>query len=290
MMRILISLLFVSCTVNSFTKICLPRHEQLIASSSSHISIDTRPRSVVAPSLSGTQLQKCVPSTTKKITPFRAPTSLSLMADQIGNLIDQSMKQRFFVIIAFSSLVGYHINLFVKEKNGGKTWRTSQADTREQWSQFVRKTEGWLYAVQTLRNAITANTFLATTVLSLLTLIAGRIWDIVRTSARGSSGREQLMAQFVAITICMLSSAYGFLQSARLMTHAGFMFPVNTGTKVDSLIRRSQNTQWIGLRWLYVSLNMFVWTIGGDTAFMVSALAFTQYFRKIDSAPKDIVA
>jgi hypothetical protein len=77
-------------------------------------------------------------------------------------------------------LIGYHAQLFFRERNGMKSWRKAQADMRQAWSAYVRETEGWLYAVQTLRNAITANTFLATTVLSLLTLIAGRIWDMLR--------------------------------------------------------------------------------------------------------------
>ena len=63
-------------------------------------------------------------------------------------------------------LSGYHVNLFYKEKSSGtRTWRQYQADTREDWARHVRETEGWLYAIQSLRNAITAQTFLASTVL-----------------------------------------------------------------------------------------------------------------------------
>lgn len=64
-------------------------------------------------------------------------------------------------------LSGYHIDLFRAEKNSNtKTWRQYQADTREDWARHVRETEGWLYAIQSMRNAMVAQQFLATTVLS----------------------------------------------------------------------------------------------------------------------------
>ena len=196
-------------------------------------------------------------------------------------------------------LISYHAHLFRREGRGSPTWRTVQADTRERWSRYVRKTEGWLYAVQTLRNAITANTFLATTVLSLLTLIAGRAWDLLRKTAgdhgtgfdagsAGAMGRTRLVVQFVSISVCMLTSAYEFLQSARLMTHAGFMFPVSTGTKVDEIMRRSQFAQWKGLRWLYLSIGVITWILGGEGMFLFSTICLVQFFRSVDEPPRDL--
>ena len=87
------------------------------------------------------------------------------------------------VSIGVLALVQYHRNLQKREDQGESTWRTAQADTRADWASHVRETSGWLYAVQTLRNAITANTFLATTVLSLLTVITGKLWT---TSVQGT--------------------------------------------------------------------------------------------------------
>ena len=186
-------------------------------------------------------------------------------------------------------LLSYHLKLHYKEKQGKRTWRSSQADTREQWSQYVRQNEQWLYAIQTLRNAITAQTFLSTTVLSLLTVIGGRLWDIIRNLGEGGDNRRYLIAQFVMVAACMLTSAYQFLQSARFMTHAGFMFPVQPKkTKVDNIMRKSQNAQWLGLRFLYISVGMIAWVVGGPKVFFFSSLLLSLFFRKIDRVPEGI--
>jgi uncharacterized membrane protein len=190
------------------------------------------------------------------------------------------------VFAAISILTGYHVKLLQSEKAGTPTWRSAQAATREQWSRYVREKELYLYAVQTLRNAITANTFLATTVLSVLTVISGKLWEMVRLP--GTVGRQRLIVQFTCVAFCMLTSAYQFLQGARLMTHAGFMYPVTTGTKVDAIMRKSEISQWLGLRWLYVSLGMILWTVGGERAFLLSSIALVQFFKSIDRVPEGL--
>eukprot|EP00977_Amphora_coffeiformis_P027915 scaffold34663_cov205-Amphora_coffeaeformis.AAC.2 len=177
-----------------------------------------------------------------------------------------------------------------------KTWRQYQADTRENWARHVRETQGWLYAIQTLRNAITAQTFLATTVLSLLTLITGRMWDILRTLRASQSAsiavlREQrtLTVQLICVACTMLLSAYQFLQGVRLMTHAGFMFPVNRrSTEVDKIMRQTQNRQWLGLRWMYCSLGPIAWTVGGSRAFLGISIILVLFFRAMDKKPEGL--
>jgi len=182
----------------------------------------------------------------------------------------------------------YHFNLYHNEKKGLKTWRSEQAKNREMWSQYVRESEGWLYAIQTLRNAITAQTFLSTTVLSLLTVITGRIWDIVRQMDRACPYRKYLVTQFIVIVSCMLTSSYHFLQSARLMTHAGFMFPIDKTTKVDKIMRKTQNSQWLGLRWLYISATTIAWLVGGPKIFFTFSSLLIAFLRKIDKVPDEI--
>ena len=185
-------------------------------------------------------------------------------------------------------LSGYHINLLQKELNSEtKTWRQYQADTREEWSRHVRETEGWLYGIQSMRNAMTAQTFLASTVLSLLTLITGRMWDILRTTSNLWESRL-LTVQLASISMTMLFSAYYFLQGVRLMTHAGFMFPVVKDTSVDIIMRKTQNCQWLGLRWMYISLAPIAWVVGGSRAFFVVACLLFQFFRSIDKKPEGV--
>jgi uncharacterized membrane protein len=138
---------------------------------------------------------------------------------------------RSAAVCAGASLhVAYHVRLARREEEGVPSWRTEQAQTRARWAAFVLDTKGWLYAVQTLRNAITANTFLASTQISLFTLIIGFLWQSSQSpaalAARAATGEPsaamvRLVAQFGTIATFLLCSAYQFLQSARLMTHAG---------------------------------------------------------------------
>ncbi len=216
------------------------------------------------------------------------------MASAITNTNVPPKLNAILVISSIAILVGYHLNLFRKEfksensSGASKTWRQYQADTREDWARYVRETEGWLYAIQSLRNAITAQTFLATTVLSLLTLITGRIWDILRL-ASNTTERRLLTVQLTSIAMTMLVSAYQFLQGVRLMTHAGFMFPVKKNdTKVDNIMRQTQNCQWLGLRWMYVSLGPIAWVVGGSRAFFIAAVTLLQFFRSIDKKPEGL--
>mmetsp|Transcript_18087 Transcript_18087/g.17448 ORF Transcript_18087/g.17448 Transcript_18087/m.17448 type:complete len:296 (+) Transcript_18087:32-919(+) len=229
-------------------------------------------------------------SNRRLVTRSNTGTHLSLSLSQVfPPCLNLGLTKRntYSLVTGIALLIGYHTRLFLNERKGTLTWRTTQADTREKWSSHVRETEGWIYAVQTLRNAITANTFLATTVISLLTLIAGRIWDILRKTVKGDVGRTRLIAQFISISMCMLASAYEFLQSARLMTHAGFMFPVSTGTKVDEIMRKSQFSQWKGMRWLYLSIGMITWTLGGEGVFLFSSVCLVKFFRASDEPPRN---
>ena len=46
----------------------------------------------------------------------------------------------------------HQLDLRRREREGQPLWKSTLAATRRQWSVFVRDTEGWLYAIQTLRN------------------------------------------------------------------------------------------------------------------------------------------
>ena len=73
------------------------------------------------------------------------------------------------------------------------------------------------------------------------------------------------------------------------MTHAGFMFPVKkNSTKVDNIMRQTQNCQWLGLRWMYISLAPIAWVVGGSRAFFVAAMTLLQFFRSIDKQPEGL--
>ena len=62
-----------------------------------------------------------------------------------------------------ANLAFYQLQMSRRERRGADSWRKTQAAARVDWCRHVFATEGWLYAVQTLRNGITTNTFLAST-------------------------------------------------------------------------------------------------------------------------------
>jgi len=218
--------------------------------------------------------------------------TLSLTPSSFFRPLNADVTDSAAVVCGCLILALYHLRLYLIEARGvRRTWRTVQADNRQQWSKFVRETEGWLYAVQTLRNAITAQTFLSTTVITLLTVITGRLWEIIRNLDTKSNYQQYLIAQLVMVAATMMTSAYHFLQSARLMTHAGFMFPIDSKTtKVDMIMRKTQNAQWLGLRWLYLSVAMISWVVGGGRTLFLSSVLLTIFFRNIDKVPEGVDA
>ena len=216
-----------------------------------------------------------------------------------------------------ANLAHYHWQLIRSEEAGQPTWRAVQAATRRSWAEFVQETSGWLYAIQTLRNAITASTFLASTVLSLFTLMMGYLRNSMLERFEWL-----VVLRFSCTGVLMLCSAYSFLQSARLMTHAGFMFPVAQGATdskadggttsvatarvlpaepggtgsmrasytlrpctVGTALSKSETNQWAGLRFLYLSLSGVVWIVGGEFAFLAVTLALRRFFAGIDRPP-----
>jgi hypothetical protein len=164
-----------------------------------------------------------------------------------------------------------------RERRGADSWRKTQAAARVDWCRHVFATEGWLYAVQTLRNGITANTFQASTVLTLGGLSVGRL-------------KQASHVQVASVVCCLVASAYTFSQSARLMLHAGFWFPVAAGdpqqrAAVEKIMVRSHRLQWMGWRWLYHVAWPVAWLAGGPAASLGASLALTLFFAREDRAP-----
>ena len=164
-----------------------------------------------------------------------------------------------------------------RERRGADSWRKTQAAARVDWCRHVFATEGWLYAVQTLRNGITANTFQASTVLTLGGLSVGRL-------------KQASHVQVASVVCCLVASAYTFSQSARLMLHAGFWFPVAAGdpqqrAAVEKIMVRSHRLQWMGWRWLYHAAWPVAWLAGGPAASLGASLALTLFFAREDRAP-----
>jgi hypothetical protein len=225
------------------------------------------------------------------------------------------------VVLGAANLAQYHIQLTRSEAAGQPTWRAAQSAARSSWARFVRETSGWLYAIQTLRNAITASTFLASTVLTLFTVTMGYL-----SNSMSKSFEWLVLLRFSATGFLLLCSSYSFLQSARYMTHAGFMFPVArdpgdgkeeiclsddpdelclptpvseealgawkpkalyvlTPKSVEVVMAKSELCQWSGLRFLYLAITGVVWIFGGELAFLGATLLMRNFLAGVDRPP-----
>ena len=189
------------------------------------------------------------------------------------------------VSLGIANLARYHVSLRAREQAGVPSWRSAQGLTRVKWTRHVFETEGWLYAIQSLRNAITANTFLASTVLTLFGLSIGSLWK-----QKPSNLDVRATAQLVSAAGGLICSAYSFSQSARLMVHAGFMFPVaatepEERAAVERIMVRSHLLQWGGWRWLYLSAWTATWVLGGEVAACAASFALTAFLASEDRKP-----
>jgi len=192
-------------------------------------------------------------------------------------------------------LAAYHRRLLTNEVRC-PTWRSTQSATRKRWALHVSSTKGYLYAIQTLRNAITANTFMASTVISLFTLTVGFFYSILQREFQWDT-----LVRFVSVAILLLCSAYSFAQSARAMTHSGFMFaaiqgvegqpppspelPLMRAESVGLLMAKSETSQWAGLRFLSLAAAAVVWVLGGEWCFLGASVALRLWFPSADQPP-----
>jgi hypothetical protein len=66
---------------------------------------------------------------------------------------------------------------------------------------------------------------------------------------------------------------------------AGTGGEIGLASAVQEVMRRSELTQWAGLRFLYLAANAAVWPVGGELAFLAAAVALVQFLRRIDRTP-----
>jgi uncharacterized membrane protein len=141
-------------------------------------------------------------------------------------------------------------------------------------------------AVQTLRNNIMASTVLATTAITLASVIsvfigatAGRSPTSPSSSSSSSpmlvygSKKGQVFAvKYLAISLCFMLAFVCNVQAIRLYAHASFLLGLPPAPEegaaedfaayVARTVNRGSHAWSLGLRAFYVSLALFMWTFG----------------------------
>lgn len=126
-------------------------------------------------------------------------------------------------------------------------------------------------AVQTIRNNIMASTLLATTTITIGSVIS------VFVSSTSSSGKYRY------IVLCFLVAFLCNVQSIRYYAHASFLvtLPANEARKdyLAGILNRGSLFWSLGLRAFYFAIPLFLWIFGPLSMFMsCCSITFVLYF------------
>ncbi|KAF8676290.1 hypothetical protein HU200_047164 [Digitaria exilis] len=194
------------------------------------------------------------------------------------------------VPLALAALVGYHLwLLYAILRHPTRTVIGLNAIARKRWvaAMMAQNTEkNGVLAVQTLRNNIMASTVLATTAITLVSVISVFIGVTSPASSSsssssssskapwlvyGSKAGEVFAAKYLAVSLCFMLAFVCNVQAIRLYAHASFLLgglPPGDETReefaayVARTVNRGSYAWSLGLRAFYVSLALFLWTFG----------------------------
>lgn len=136
-----------------------------------------------------------------------------------------------------------------------------------------------IVAVQTLRNSIMASTLLASTAITLSSIIAALVSSTtasggtnkaLRSFMYGETGNITSTLKYLCLLLCFLFAFVCHVQSIRYATHASFLLSIPVGDNapgltpeyVNEFIYRSQNFFTLGLRGYYFSFPLLLWIFG----------------------------
>ncbi|KAG5229874.1 hypothetical protein OIU76_021766 [Salix suchowensis] len=168
------------------------------------------------------------------------------------------------------------------------------SETRLQWVHAIMTDpmKNGVLAVQTIRNNIMASTLLATTAITLSSLIGVFVSSTSNSDSSASQivyGNKSSIMQsikYFSILLCFLVAFLCFVQSIRYYAHCSFLVtvPISKGKK-DSIEYASRNLNrgsffWsLGLRAFYLSFPLFLWIFGPIPMFACCCImSFLLYF------------
>ncbi|CAO2165966.1 unnamed protein product [Urochloa humidicola] len=198
------------------------------------------------------------------------------------------------VPLALAALLGYHLwLLYAILRHPTRTVIGLNAISRKRWvaAMLANTEKNGVLAVQTLRNNIMASTVLATTAITLVSVISVFIGVTSPASSSSSSSKQQapprlvygskagevFAAKYLAVSLCFMLAFVCNVQAIRLYAHASFLLgglpPGGPGEEetqtreefaayVARTVNRGSYAWSLGLRAFYVSLALFLWTFG----------------------------
>lgn len=171
----------------------------------------------------------------------------------------------------------YHLWLFLTIlRHPKRTVVGLNALTRHRWvkSMMTDPSKNGVLAVQTIRNSIMASTLLATTSITLTSIIGVVVSNTTNSSTSSSliyGNKRELTAaiKYFTILLCFLVAFLCNVQSIRYYAHVSFLVsvspPRDAKESVDYVARclnRGSYFWSLGLRAFYVSFSLFLWIFG----------------------------
>ncbi|XP_047980390.1 uncharacterized protein LOC125222031 isoform X2 [Salvia hispanica] len=201
--------------------------------------------------------------------------------------MEEKQLDSVLVPLGLALFLGYHLwLLFTIIRSPTRTVIGINSQTRHKWDPL----KNGVLAVQTIRNNIMASTLLATTAITLSSLIS------VYVSNKSSSPSSKLIygnkspvmssVKFFAILLCFLMAFLCNVQSIRYYAHVSFLATVPTSQgRRDAIEYVARNLNrgsffWsLGLRAFYLSFPLFLWVFGPIPMFVCCfIMSFVLYF------------
>jgi len=173
------------------------------------------------------------------------------------------------------------------------TLQSQQSSIRAAWVAEMIESKNGLLGVQTLRNAMMATTFFASTtmllVLGALTLMAqghlGQSWTLL--DPQGMQPAPLAQAKVVLLLLILLLAFFCFISALRLFAHASISISATT-TATAEHVTAQVDTAWryqgLGVRCYYFAAPILFWLFG--TLWLVLAdLGALALMHAFDRAP-----
>ncbi|CAM6100137.1 unnamed protein product [Calypogeia fissa] len=195
-------------------------------------------------------------------------------------------------------MVAYHLRLIYRVRNDPlNTVIGVNQVNRRAWVNFIMqdgKGNGVL-GVQTIRNSIMASTLLASTAITLSSLIGALVTGNSSGKASnlivGSHDNTILQVKYLSLLICFFLAFVCHVQAIRYSSHVSFLISIPMGDNapglspeyVNRLLHRSTNFFSLGLRAYYFSFPLLLWLFGPIPQF-ACALVMVLFLNIVDTA------
>ncbi|KAL2478923.1 hypothetical protein Fot_47937 [Forsythia ovata] len=206
--------------------------------------------------------------------------------------MEEKQLDYILVPLGMGFLLTYHVwLLFMIVRNPRRTVIGLNAESRHRWVHCLMTDplKNGVLAVQTIRNNIMASTLLATTAITLSSLISVYVSNKSNSPSElvyGNKTPIMSSVKFFAILLCFLVAFLFNVQSIRYYAHVSFLATVPTfKDRTDAIEYVVMNLNrggffWsLGLRAFYLSFPLFLWVFGPIPMFVCCCImSFILYF------------